>query len=88
MKRIALAVALTGCQAPPPPTPVQHIAIPDDLRTCQQAHEGAGPVPALTTPEHLRAYAWAEHRARLADEAALRECRLKLADVLQLISGE
>ena len=81
MRRVALAVALTGCQAPPPPAPV-HVNIADDLRTCQQAHWAPGPVPALTTPAHLRAYANAEHLARLADEAALRECAGHLADVL------
>jgi hypothetical protein len=72
MRRMLLAIALAGCAAPNPPAPP--VTVPEAMRSCAPPHAAPAAIGRWVTPERLRAAYEAERRARLADEAALREC--------------
>jgi hypothetical protein len=69
MRAGALILLLAGCAASPAPR-----VIPADLRVCDVGAPNPGPLPALITPEQLRAYASQTEAARALNEYLLRMC--------------
>jgi hypothetical protein len=73
MRWVLIALILAGCAAPQDP-PAPPVVVPEALRSCPPPHAAPAAIGRWVTPERLRAAYAAERAARLADEAALREC--------------
>jgi hypothetical protein len=65
-----LALLLASCATPPPPA----VDPPEAAHACPAPAAAPAALPRWVSPEWLRAAYEAERAARMADEAALREC--------------
>ena len=83
MRCLVLIAVLAGCCHPAPPTPpVKPEAVRLLPGSCAEPLRDPPPLPAIRTVERVVEGYRAEHKARIYNEAALRECAARLREAI------